>query len=113
MFKLKASLPENKAFLWQMLERLSGMIVENRNVIHWEEMRYVIKEFFGLPMMDIEEIMKERQMEAKKMGASGLGTQNTEMLQNPDVEGATANGNPARSQLAVPQSPTSKGGGGK
>jgi len=83
-----AGLPSNKAFLWQMFQQLSTLVVENQSVIHYEEFRYILKEMFGLPLMEADEIVKQQQAEQQAMAAAGGA------ITNPSSLGNVANGNP-------------------
>lgn len=56
-----AGLPKNKAFLWQMLEALSRIVVEGKNVIRWQEFRDFVEEFLGLQLEDVEEAPQQPQ----------------------------------------------------
>lgn len=52
-----AGLPKNKNFLWQMLEKLSQVVVPDQNgmpkpIVSWEEMRKMATDFLGLPLDD-------------------------------------------------------------
>ena len=100
---LGAGLPKNKAFLYQMLERLSRMAIEGRSVLTWSEMREFVEDFLGFPLKDEDEIMAEMQMQQQQQMAIGGNTP----MQSPNTEGMTQGGQPAR-QNVVPM----MGGGG-
>lgn len=48
-----AGLPSNKAFLWQMAESLSRIMISGVPVLSLEEFRRFAKDFLGLPMDDV------------------------------------------------------------
>jgi hypothetical protein len=55
-----AGLPKNKAFLYQMLERLAPLVAVDKAgmqkpVLTWEELRNFIEDFLGLPLEQPEE----------------------------------------------------------
>ena len=79
-----AGLPSNKSFLWQMTQQLSTLEIEGQSAIHYEEFRYILKELFGLPLMEMDDIIKQRQAEQQKITESG-GVQ----LPNANVQGLT------------------------
>jgi hypothetical protein len=90
-----AGLPKNKAFLWQMAEKLSAMVVEGRNVVSYAELRKFIEDFLGLPLED-----EQQQMPGQIPGMPGLpGQVLGQPMMNADVQGMTPAGNPAMSQL--------------
>ena len=67
--EIGAGLPKNKAFLWQMIQQLSTMVVldaagQQHNLISYEEMRKLIKDFVGLPLEEKtqEDLMQQPQM---------------------------------------------------
>lgn len=45
-----AGLPKNKAFLWQMLERLSRIVVDGKTVLNRQEFRSFIEDFLAIPL---------------------------------------------------------------
>jgi hypothetical protein len=52
-----AGLPKNKAFLWDMVQKLSTMFAIDKNamkrtVVSYEELREFIKKFLGMPLED-------------------------------------------------------------
>lgn len=61
-----AGLPKNKTFLWQMIEKLAGIIIldeqgQQHNLINYEELRGFVKDYLGLPLEDkkVEEILQQ------------------------------------------------------
>lgn len=80
-----AGLPKNKAFLYEMLDRLSRMVVEGQNVIKWTEFRDFIRDYLGLPLSDDDQMnlmVPSGQVLAQPQGA----------ILNPNIEGLTAQG---------------------
>lgn len=52
-----SGLPKNKAFLWQMIERLAGLVLvdesgQQKNIINYKEFRQFVKDYLGLPLSD-------------------------------------------------------------
>jgi hypothetical protein len=98
-----AGLPQNKAFLYQMAEKLSQLVVDNQNVIHYAEMRKFIKDFLGIPLSDTDEALTQQMS-----GQQGAMSQASDGApQSPMTEGLSAKGNPQMSAL-----PLSNTGGG-
>jgi hypothetical protein len=101
-----AGLPKNKAFMWQMIEKLSQMFSIDANgmkktIVSYEELREFIKKFVGLPLEDAEEAMQPQlpmQPQPQGQGQPMLGADSA----------LSANGNPMMSNLA----PTAPTGGG-
>lgn len=97
-----AGLPKNKAFLWQMIEKLSTMFSIDatgmkKTVVSYEELREFIKKFVGLPLEDVESLPQPPPMPPQNpMSPPQAGT--------PPMQGADSalspNGNPMMSNLA-------------
>jgi hypothetical protein len=97
-----AGLPKNKAFLWQMIEKLSTMFSIDatgmkKTVVSYEELREFIKKFVGLPLEDPEELPQPPPMPPQNpMAPPQTGT--------PPMQGADSalspNGSPMMSNLA-------------
>lgn len=47
-----SGMPKNKAFLWQMAERLGAIVIEQQPLVHYKEMRSFCKDFLGMPLDD-------------------------------------------------------------
>lgn len=90
-----AGLPKNKAFLYQMMEKLSGMVVENKHVITWKEMRKFVENFLGLPLMDADEIIAEQMAQAQEVNQQAPEG----LMQGADVGGLSDTGRPMMSVL--------------
>ena len=99
-----AGLPQNKAFIYQMAEKLSGLVIDGQNVIHYGEMRKFIKDFLGVPLSETdEELMQNMQQQ----GMVNMQGQPQQPPQSPNVEGLSENNRPQMSRL-----PLSNTGGG-
>ena len=95
-----AGLPKNKAFLWQMLEKLAPLVVEGRNVISWQEVRNFMEDFLGLPLEDGTQILPPELMGQGIPGQPGAVPMPGEMpLQGAAVQGMSPGGNPMTSNL--------------
>lgn len=94
-----AGLPKNKAFLYQMIERLSGLVVEDRPVITWKEMRKFIENFLGVPLMDEEEIAAEQMAQSQAVNQQGTEGLMQGTMQGADVGGLSGSGRPMMSIL--------------
>jgi len=95
-----AGLPKNKAFLWQMLEKLAPLVVEGRNVISWQEVRNFMEDFLGLPLEDGTQILPPEMMGQGIPGQPGAVPMPGEMpLQGANVPGMSPGGNPMASNL--------------
>ena len=55
-----AGLPKNKAFLWQMLESLSKIVVAQQPVLSWQEFRNFIKDYLGIPLEDDQQALQQQ-----------------------------------------------------
>jgi hypothetical protein len=102
-----AGLPKNKAFLWQMIEKLSSMLsIDEKgmqhSVVSYEELREFIKKFVGLPLEDNQ---IDKMLAAPMPGVNPQGA--TSPMQNPNAP-LSAGGNPLQGNL--PQSPVMGGG---
>lgn len=94
-----AGLPKNKVFLYQMLQSLSALVVEGRNVITWDEIRKFAKDFLGLPL---EEAPPQPMMpQGMPPGMPGMPTGQPpaptgvgENMPSADTMGMAANGSP-------------------
>lgn len=84
-----AGLPTNKAFIYQMAEKLSQLIVEGKNVVSWKEIRGFIKDFIGMPLDDDDEIMQQQAMQGLPQGINDSAYS----------QGLTIQGNPQTQQL--------------
>ena len=85
-----AGLPKNKAFLYQMLERLAPLVAVNKAglqqpVLTWEELRSFIEDFLGLPLEQPEEATMAPPV--PQQPAPGQPA-----MANPTAAGMTANG---------------------
>jgi hypothetical protein len=85
-----AGLPKNKAFLYQMLERLAPLSSVDeqgvqRPLLSWEELRKFFEDFLGLPL-------EKEEKPAARPGAQG------QLPPPPALENATAQGVSARGQ---------------
>lgn len=89
---LGAGLPKNKAFLYQMLERLSKIMAQSakdgipRSAITWEEIRAFVRDFLGWP---VQEVDPQNMIMQQAMAQSG-GTPET--MPSADSQGMTQNG---------------------
>jgi hypothetical protein len=95
---LGAGLPKNKAFLYQMAERLSKIVVPSmkdgipRSAIMWEELRSFLKDFCGIPLQDVDP-----QTIAPQTPQGGAGA--TPQMPSADTVGMTQNGAPQTGNL--------------
>ncbi len=95
-------LPKNKAFLWQMLEKLAGLNIANQPVVFWEEMRKFIKDMLGLPLEEEENmLMKQIAAQQAQVQAAAGGVP----MQGAEVPGLSPGGSPMMSNLPIPQQP--------
>jgi len=92
-----AGLPKNKAFLWQMLDSLSKVMVDGQSVIKWNEFRDFIRDFLGVPLKDDEEIMGA--IGQPMPGQPGIPGAPQAPMQGADVAGMSPNGAPMTSAL--------------
>ena len=93
---LGAGLPQNKAFIYQMAEKLSQLVIEGQHVIHYGEMRKFVKDYLGIPLADSdEELMKQFTQGQQPQGAASE-QQNSAM-----TEGLSATGRPQMSALPL------------
>jgi hypothetical protein len=102
-----SSLPKNPAFLWNMIEKLSQLLVvdnsENPPVpkpaIDWKELRSFMKDFLGIPiktdnqMKEFVEMFKKMQMQNIQNSMNTQGQFDPGQTANPNVQGMTAAGN--------------------
>ena len=82
-----AGLPKNKAFIYEMLEKLATIVLDGRNLISWTEFRKLAKDFLGLPLDDDDEVTQQMQQEQMQAQAQG-------MLQSPDTMGLSQHNAP-------------------
>lgn len=92
-----AGLPKNKAFLWQMIEKLGKIVLQDKNGqpkpgISWEEFRKFSTDFLGLPLEDNKKI-NNLSIPPNQQDQQGQPLQNA---MNP----LSANGNPQMEQLS-------------
>lgn len=98
---LGAGLPKNKAFLYQMAERLSKIVAQSskdgvpRTAVTWEEIRSFMKDFLGWPLQEADP-----QMMIPQQPVAQAGAQSPEMLASADTAGMTQNGMPQVGDLA-------------
>lgn len=97
-----AGLPKNKAFLWQMIEKLSQMMSVDASgmqkpIVSYEELREFIKKFVGLPLEDaeVDEMLQQPipgmpPQQGQPQGEAGMSADGN----------LSANGNPLMSNLA-------------
>jgi hypothetical protein len=95
-----AGLPKNKAFLWDMTQKLSQMtsIDEgglNRSVVSYEELREFIKKFIGLPLEDkeVDNILRNPAPNMQNNQEANLSADGN----------LSASGNPLMSNLQIPK----------
>ena len=102
-----AGLPKNKAFLYQMAEKLSGVAVEGKSLVSWSEMRNFLRDFLGLPLEDDKVLLQEKAKQMQELAATMGGGQvggnaqvgGSNPLPNANTEGMTMNGSPQMSGL--------------
>jgi hypothetical protein len=93
-----AGLPKNRAFLWQMVERLSHMTIldettgQVKPVVTYQEMRKFIEDFLNIPLEDTE-AMKQNPM----MQQAGIPQQ------QPLMQGGQVMNNPQLPTPSIPQ----------
>ena len=97
-----AGLPQNPAFIYQMAEKLSQLVIDGQNVIHYPEMRKFIKDFLNIPLSDTDEQLMQQIQQGMPMPAN-----TSEQVNGAMAEGLSANGRPQMSAL-----PLSNNGGG-
>jgi hypothetical protein len=97
-----AGLPQNKAFIYQMAEKLSQLVVDGQNVIHYPEMRKFIKDFLGIPLSDSDDDLQQQMAQG-----GGQMPMQGQPEQGAMTEGLTPNNRPQMSRL-----PLSNQGGG-
>jgi len=92
-----AGMPKNKAFVYQMMQQLAGMQVGGQPVMSVDEVRFIVKEFLGLPLNGAppEMTTDEKGQPVVKPPMAQQGA---------NVEGITASGRPAMQEQS--------GGGG-
>jgi hypothetical protein len=101
-----AGLPQNKAFIYQMIEKLSGVVIDGQNVVHYAEMRKFIKDFLGIPLSDSDDQLMQQM--AEQQGQQGMVPPQTGgPTQSAATEGLTQKNRPQMSKL-----PLSNTGGG-
>lgn len=109
-----SGLPKNKAFLWQMVEKIgqimtfdtaSGQTVQ-KPLLNYKELREFIKTYLGIPIqeddIEMEKFMeqyraKQQQTQQQPMNPQGMSTP-TQPMQNPNVMGLGAGGGAMTSQ---------------
>lgn len=84
-----AGLPKNKAFLYQMTQQWAQTQVGGQPVMSIDEVRYIIKEFLGLPLNGQPPQMTTNERGEPVVAQPGMAQQGA------NVEGITANGRPA------------------
>lgn len=94
-----AGLPKNKAFMWQMIEKLSQMFSVDatgmkRTVVSYEELRSFINQFVGLPL-EIGQVaqMMQQPVPGQPMPGEIPGQSPNTQYQSPDAP-LTMNNNP-------------------
>ncbi len=84
-----AGMPKNKAFLWQMAERLGAIILEGKQLISWAEMRKFCKDFLGMPLDDdIDMTQSQQPMPGQMPGQPQMPQQGA------DIAGLSPNSQP-------------------
>jgi len=94
-------LPKNKSFLYQMSEKLSQLVSDGQNVIHYPELRKFLKDFLGLPLMDDAQLQEYAMQQAQMQQQAGA------INESANTEGLTAEGNPQMRNLPL----VNQGGG--
>lgn len=94
-----AGLPQNKAFIYQMAEKLSQLVIEGQHVVHYGEMRKFVKDYLGIPLADSdEELMKQFAQAGQNMQPS---MQQSQQENGAMTEGLSATGRPQMSALPL------------
>jgi hypothetical protein len=93
-----AGLPQNKAFIYQMAEKLSQLVVDGQNVIDYPEMRKFIKDFLGIPLSDSDDDLQQQMAQGQQGMMPGQGGQPE---QGAMTEGLTPNNRPQMSRLPL------------
>lgn len=108
-----SGLPKNKAFLWQMIEKLSQLMSVDTSsgqpvqkpLLDYKELREFIKTYLGIPIQnddDMEKFMEEfriKQQQQPNQSNLTAGTMNQSMqTQSPDSMGLGVNGGVMTSQ---------------
>lgn len=96
-----AGLPKNKAFLWQMVESLSKVVVEGRSILSWAEFRSFIEKFVGIPLED-DQMALQQQMPGQ-MAPGAPGAPPVAPMPNANTPGLSAGGSPQMSALPPAQ----------
>ena len=115
-----SGLPKNKAFIWQMIEKLSQMTAIDmeggqpmpKPAVTWKELREFIKDYLGVPLKDNQEEMNQfvqAMMEMRAQASQGMGAppQAAGMPGGGMPGGGGGSGNPMMSQ---PQTPLPQAG---
>lgn len=108
-----SGLPKNKAFIWQMVEKLSqmtGIDMEGgqpmpKPAITWKELRSFIKEYLGVPLKENEEEMNQfikAIMDMRSQAAAGMGAQGPQPG-SPQEMGGGGPQSPQQPQTPLPQ----------
>lgn len=95
-------MPKNKAFLWQMAERLGAIVIDGQQLIHYAEMRKFCREFLGLPLDENMDVPPAQPVMPGQPGMPGQPAEGAmpNMMQGADVQGQSANGNALLSALS-------------
>jgi hypothetical protein len=91
-----AGLPKNKAFLWQMIEKLSGIIGISKDgmqqpLVYVDELRKFVKDYLGIPL---------NEEEMQNMIASPMGTPESMPMQNANAP-LSMGGSPMTGNLSM------------
>jgi hypothetical protein len=97
-----AGLPKNKAFLFQMIQQLAPLVIENKPLASWKEMRGFIVDFLGLPLTSEEELRLEEQLAQQQAAMQQQSQQQGAAMpaQGAEAEGLSQGGSPMQSMLA-------------
>jgi len=92
-----AGLPKNKAFLWQMMESLSRVVVAGQPVLTWQEFRAFINDYLGIPLDENQPMMLPPGMPGAPGQVPFPGP--AQPMQNANVQGMTPGGAPMMGSL--------------
>lgn len=93
-----AGLPKNKAFLWQMITQLAPIVVEEKPLMSWQELRNFVVDFLGIPLTSEEELRLQQQIEQQNMQIQQAQQQgNAPTPQGAEAEGVSQGGSPSAS----------------